>query len=76
MAGVVDGDPITDGIDLDIDVAPDDGRVVAEDEALGVFRGDGAVVTKDEQGGDTHNFANSYKTPSILLKTMVIMMVD
>lgn len=49
-AGVADADPVTNDIlDSDIDVASDGGRVVAEDEAPGVFRGDGhEIVTKEE----------------------------
>lgn len=51
-AGVVDGDPNIDDIDLDINV-PDGGRVAAEDETLGIPRGDGTVFAKEENGGHT-----------------------
>lgn len=46
-AVVADGDPIIDdNLDLDRDIEQDS-RVVTEDEALGVLRGDGAVVTEE-----------------------------
>ena len=55
-ASVVDGGPITDDMDADADVAQDDSRVAAGNGTFGVFRGDGAVATKEQKGGDApHN---------------------
>ena len=53
--GVVHGDPVIDDLDLDevvvVVIVQGEGRLGTEDEASGVLRGDGAVVT-EEQGGN------------------------